>query len=167
MVSRLTFNFICFVEPFLLKTLRLFILTKRAISLSLLYSIDLIKRMTIFTKYSSFVYGTWGIRVFNYILGLSNHQQVFNGNASSVFTNMVNNHSLWYRTLVKIEGYSVCFSGLFSKVKKSVAIFIQIILPNLTIANLFPTFIKPIQFLFRAYFHTVQYTQYQELNQYV
>lgn len=155
MVSALTFCFIGLFFPLLCKSGFLHACTNRAVSR---FSILFVERMTIFAIFFTLIDSTNRIRIFKCILFLSKQSQVIWTHAISVIANMIYNHTFWYGSMLRKISYAMCPPAFFTKIKLPITIFIQIVLPQLTFANLFPYFIESVEFLFGHVFHVTHYT---------
>ena len=58
--------------------------------------------------------------------------------AVSVATDMIDNEAIWDCFAGNKHGYTMGFSTCASKCNYSVAVFVFVVLPNMTITNLFP-----------------------------
>ncbi len=154
MVSRLTLNFICFFQPLTSKTFFLFCLADRTISLIAIFSIKL---MTIFTKLFHLIDGSNRTTIFKSVLSLGNKAKMRWINAISMFTNMVNYHSIWNIAISKVISNPMGSSKFFLKIKRAITIFIKKCFPKMTIPDLFPKGIESNYVFLMYMFHIVHY----------
>lgn len=159
MAPRLTFNFSSGLKP-LFGQLSLFgILANRAVSLHLLDSISLIKKMALLAMSPLRVYGAGAERIFKSILLRGSKSQVFGVDAIASPTNVVNDCSIGYIAVRQIIDKSVRLSLFLGKIKDTITICIFISLPNMATGGLGHIFEEPFGSRFVRRVHLVNNIQ--------
>lgn len=144
MVSRLTLNTIGFFQPFLAKSLSLFALAFRTISL---FAILSIKRMSELTMSFHGIYSTERTRVFKRVLTSGNFTKMRYSYTISVLANMVNNHPITNTSVGDKVRHTMSAAILFTKVERAIAILIEFSFPQITLARPLRAIIKSVPFL--------------------
>jgi len=158
MVSRLTFSFIGFCQPFLLESFRLSVFTNGAVSLFLNSTVNFVKDMTLLTSLLRFIDCTNRLRVLHSILGWCHLSQVLRINTMSIATNVVNNHAVSNLSQISVVSNPMSFSLFLSKVESAVSIFIEIASPKNAVTLLRGKISKPLRFFLCKCVHVGNYT---------
>ena len=167
MVSRLTLNFISFFQPLFTKSARFFGLADRAISLFLIRSVNLIEKMTVLAFCFPFIYRTNRIRIFNGIFPSCNNPKMFRIDAISISTSVANNHTTRNIPFAEKISNSMRSSMLLYKIKRTIAILIQSVSPNMTVTNLLPIIIETNNPFLISSIHIEHYMPFNKKYKYV
>lgn len=155
MEQSLALNKICFGQPFFSKSLGLFTFANRAVSLLTVKPIVWVSK---FTGSLSLIYSTDRLAIFHSIFKFCNRFKMGRLNTISISTNVIYNKIVWYSSILEVVCNSMRPSILFSKVKRSISILVEMAVPEFAFSNLFPKTIKSILFLFGIVFHIGHYT---------
>lgn len=153
MVSALTFNGVSLCFPLFAETCSFLVLAYRTISL---FTINSIKRMSVFTMSLHGVSCTYRTRIFKSVLTWRNKSEMRSFNTVSVFTNMVNIHAIRYLANMDKVSYSMSPAKFFSKIKRPVAVSIKSTLPKMTtIVSVFNNKFTVKSFKFCLCYHNI------------
>ena len=150
MVSALALNQSGFSSPLLSQPFSLFSLANRAVALLTVFSV---KRMAVFAVGTHCVSCSNRRGVYKTVFFSSNHSEVCDIDAMSIFANMVNDHSVGDIALGSVVRNPMGATTFFSEIKRSITVFIERTVPKMTATFFMPLAIEPFQ-LCLCYIHT-------------
>ena len=160
MVSALTFRPVGLFLPLLRKSDPLGVPTHRTIPL---FSIFSIKGMSHFTHNLFLVDRSNRIRVLKGVFLHRYNPKMIYGNATSILTKMINNHTIRYTSFMSKVRNSMSPSSFLSKIERTISIFVERALPEFTFSYPCPFRIESICLFFSQMFHVTNDTPYNSV----